>query len=141
MTRDMGRMKNDHLKEEEEQRRATVLGELDQEGVDIFCWCNRCGHNTVVPVAVFAAQFGPSFPVPDVGAHLRCSGCGSKDVAARPAWPSLGQVTSHHESDAGDADQSENSIQDIAASDVTAASDEESAPESRHEIQYVTKDS
>jgi Fur family ferric uptake transcriptional regulator len=27
--------------------------------------------------------------------HLRCTGCGSKDIATRPAWPSLGQVTRH----------------------------------------------
>lgn len=94
----MGRMKQEHLEEEEGRRHATVLGELQQEGIGIFCWCNRCGHNAVMPVAVFIAQFGPAFPVPDIGAHLRCSGCGSKNIAARPAWPSLGQVTRHHES-------------------------------------------
>jgi hypothetical protein len=91
----MGRMKRDHLAEEERRRRATVLGELWQERVDIFCWCNRCAHNSVLPVELFIAQLGPDFPVPDVGAHLRCSGCGSKDIAARPAWPSLGQVARH----------------------------------------------
>lgn len=94
----MGRMKQEHLEEEEGRRHATVLGELQQEGIGIFCWCNRCGHNAVMPVSVFIAQFGPVFPVPDIGAHLRCSGCGSKNIAARPAWPSLGQVTRHHES-------------------------------------------
>jgi hypothetical protein len=26
---------------------------------------------------------------------MRCSGCGSKDVAARPDWPSLGQIARH----------------------------------------------
>jgi hypothetical protein len=98
-------MKEERLAAEEEQRRATVLGELQQEQVDIFCWCNRCGHNAVVPVAVFIAQFGPAFPVPDVGAHLRCSGCSSKDIAARPAWPSLGQVTRHHENRTDDTDE------------------------------------
>jgi ribosomal protein L37E len=93
----MGRMKQDHLAEEERRRRATVLGELRQEQVDIFCWCNRCGHNAIMPAGVLIAQLGPDFPVPDVGAHLRCSACGSKDIAARPAWPSLGQVTRHHD--------------------------------------------
>ena len=92
----MGRMKQDRLAEEERRRRATVLGELRQEQVDVFCWCNRCAHNAVVPAEMLIAQLGPEFPVPDVGAHLRCSGCGSKDIAARPAWPSLGQVTRHH---------------------------------------------
>lgn len=101
----MGRMKRDQLAEEERHRRATVLGELRQEGIGIFCWCNRCEHNAVLPVEVLIAQFGPDFPVPDVGAQLRCSGCGSKDIAARPAWPSLGQVTRHHDTrgEIGDA--------------------------------------
>jgi hypothetical protein len=26
---------------------------------------------------------------------LRCTGCGGKDIATRPAWPGLGPVTSH----------------------------------------------
>lgn len=93
---DMGRMKQDHLVEEERHRRAIVLGKLRQEQVDVFCWCNRCAHNAVLAVEMLIAQLGPDFPVPDVGAHLRCSGCGSKDIAARPAWPSLGQVARHH---------------------------------------------
>lgn len=92
----MGRLKQDHLAAEEQRRRATVLGELQDQSVDIFCWCNRCGHNAVVSVDLFIAQLGPNFPVPDVGARLRCSGCDSKDIAARPAWPSLGQVARHH---------------------------------------------
>jgi hypothetical protein len=113
----MGRMKRDHLAAEEERRRATVLGELQQEQVDIFCWCNRCGHNSVVPVSVFIAQFGPAFPVPDVGVHLRCSGCGGKDIAARPAWPSLGQVTRHHDS------RTENAVQPATPAPADATSD------------------
>jgi hypothetical protein len=60
-----------------------------------------------MPVAVFVAQFGPAFPVPDIGAHLRCSGCGSKNIAARPAWPSLGQVTRHQENAPATADRDE----------------------------------
>ena len=92
----MGRMKQDCIAEEERRRRAMVLGELRRERIDVFCWCNRCAHNAVVPVHLLIAELGPDFPVPDVGAHLRCSGCGSKDIAARPAWPSLGQRTRHH---------------------------------------------
>lgn len=103
----MGRMKQEHLEEEEGRRHATVLGELQREDIGIFCWCNRCGHNAVMPVAVFVAQFGPAFPVPDIGAHLRCSGCGSKNIAARPAWPSLGQVTRHQENAPATADRDE----------------------------------
>ena len=93
----MGRMKQDRLAAQDRQRHATTLGELQRQGIDIFCWCNRCGHSAVAPVGVFVAQLGPSFTVPDIGAHLRCSGCDNKDIAARPAWPSLGQVTRHHD--------------------------------------------
>jgi hypothetical protein len=94
---DMGRIKQRHLAAEERDRRATALGELLGESINIFCWCNRCGHNAVVPVELLVAQLGPHLPVPDVGAHMRCSGCGGKEVAARPAWPSLGQVARHHQ--------------------------------------------
>jgi hypothetical protein len=88
-------MKQRRLANEERDRRATALGELEREAINIFCWCNRCGHNAVLPVDLFIAQLGPNFPVPDVGAHTRCGGCGGKDVATRPAWPSLGQVAHH----------------------------------------------
>lgn len=116
----MGRMKQEHLEEEEGRRHATVLAELQQEEIGIFCWCNRCGHNAVMPVAVFIAQFGPAFPVPDIGAHLRCSGCGSKNIAARPAWPSLGQVTRHHESRSEIADETEADNQPVPEIETSA---------------------
>lgn len=93
----MGRLKQDRLAAEERRRHATVLGELQHQNVDIFCWCNRCGHNAVLAVEMLIGQLGPAFPVPDIGTHLRCSSCDSKDIAARPAWPSLGQVTRHHD--------------------------------------------
>jgi hypothetical protein len=115
----MGRMKQEHLQEEEEHRHATVLGDLLDEDIGIFCWCNRCGHNAVMPVAVFVAQFGPAFPVPDIGAHLRCSGCSSKNIAARPAWPSLGQVTRHHDGDAKPVDDADAESQSVSQSETT----------------------
>jgi hypothetical protein len=40
-------------------------------------------------------ELGAAFPVPEVGGRLRCTGCGGKDIATRPAWPGLGPVTSH----------------------------------------------
>ncbi len=79
----------------EETRRPTTLGDLRENAIDVFCWCNRCGHNSVVPLAVLIGRLGPAQPVPEIGVHMRCSGCGAKDIAARPAWPSLGQVTNH----------------------------------------------
>ena len=73
-----------------------VLGELATASVDVFCWCNRCGHHAIVPAASLTDQLGPQFPVPEIGARMRCSGCGAKDVATRPNWPSLGLVSRHN---------------------------------------------
>jgi len=44
---------------------------------------------------MLVSQFGPHIPVPEIGARLRCSGCGAKDIATRPDWPSLGLVARH----------------------------------------------
>ncbi len=91
----MAGLKRGYLKAEERRLRAARLGELARAGVEVFCWCNRCGHNAVFETARLIAELGPAYPVPEVGARMRCSGCGSKDVATRPHWPGLGQVTRH----------------------------------------------
>lgn len=74
---------------------AITVGELADRRVGVFCWCNRCAHHAVLETPMLAAQFGPAMPVPEVGARLRCSGCGAKDIATRPDWPSLGRVARH----------------------------------------------
>lgn len=89
----MGRIKELALTQREEHSPRTTLGDLAQAGVDIFCWCNRCGHSAAMPADLACAQYGPALPVADVGVHVRCTGCGGKDVATRPHWPSLDQVT------------------------------------------------
>jgi len=89
----MAAIKRGLMDGEERRLRASKLGDL--AGVAVFCWCNRCGHNAVVETAGLIAELGPAYPVPEVGARMRCSGCGSKDVATRPHWPGLGQVTRH----------------------------------------------
>lgn len=91
----MGAIKRGRLRAQDAQQRATTLGELAGQGVDVFCWCNRCSHNAVLETPALVARLGPMTPVPEVGARLRCSGCGAKDVATRPAWPGLGQVARH----------------------------------------------
>jgi hypothetical protein len=48
-----------------------------------------------VDIERLVRELGPQFAVPEVGARMRCTGCGAKDVATRPAWPSLGQVARH----------------------------------------------
>lgn len=91
----MGRIKRACLDKEEGQQRAATLGDLAQSNIDVFCWCNRCSHNSVVSITLLLGQLGPPLPVPEVGVHMRCSSCGAKDIAARPAWPSIGAVTLH----------------------------------------------
>lgn len=91
----MAALKRRTVAEDDGRLRAATLGEVAGQQVDIFCWCNRCAHNTVLPSRPLADRLGAGFPVPEVGARLRCSRCGGKDVATRPAWPSLGQVARH----------------------------------------------
>jgi len=91
----MARIKESLLRDEEQQRQAATLGELAAQGLRVFCWCNRCGHNATLDSARLIAELGPQFPVPEVGGKLRCTGCDGKDIATRPAWPGLGTVTRH----------------------------------------------
>jgi hypothetical protein len=91
----MGGVKRALLREQDNARRPATLGDLAREAIDVFCWCNRCGHNAVVPLQTLIARLGPACRVPEIGLHMRCAGCGAKDVAARPNWPSPGQVTNH----------------------------------------------
>ncbi len=83
------------LAAEDGRLKAITLAELRDAKVEVFCWCNRCGHNAVLAAARLLAELGPGFPVPELGGRMRCTGCGSKDVATRPAWPSLGPVARH----------------------------------------------
>lgn len=95
----MGGFKREHTKQQDATLRATqpaaCLGDLKARDVDVFCWCNRCGHNAVVEIDRLLLELGPAYPVPEVGTKMRCSGCGCKDIATRPDWPSLGQVANH----------------------------------------------
>jgi len=91
----MAGFKRKLLAAEDERLKSITLAELVAAGVDIFCWCNRCSHNAVLAADLLMAELGPAFPVPEVGGRLRCTGCGAKDIATRPAWPSLGPVARH----------------------------------------------
>ena len=91
----MGRLKDQSIRNEEQGRQAARLGDIAEAGLHIFCWCNRCGHNSEVDSRMLVMKLGPAMPVPEIGAKMRCSNCQSKDIATRPAWPSLGQVTRH----------------------------------------------
>lgn len=72
-----------------------TLAEVQEHTDGIFCWCHRCDHNAVLPVAVLIAHCGPGLPFPAVHGRLRCQACGSKDIHARPHWKGLGVVARH----------------------------------------------
>jgi hypothetical protein len=91
----MGRLKESAINQEENSRPAASLGDLTRAGIDVFCWCNRCGHSAEAATEMLVQQLGPAFPIPEIGTRMRCGSCASKDVATRPAWPSRGQVTRH----------------------------------------------
>jgi hypothetical protein len=91
----MGRLKQTELAAVDRRQPAATLGDLAARGLDVFCWCNRCGHNATLATDVLLGQLGAAFPVPEVGTRLRCSGCESKDIATRPHWRGLGPVTRH----------------------------------------------
>ena len=91
----MAKIKRRAIEAADRQIQAVTLGDLVHQGLRVFCWCNRCSHSAVLETKPLLAELGPDFPVPDLGIKLRCSGCSSKDVATRPDWPRLGQVTRH----------------------------------------------
>lgn len=82
----MGRMKRELIEQEDHALRTARLADLLAGRIGVACMCNRCGHRAEAPVALLVRQLGPDFPVPEIGARMRCGSCGSKDVATRPAW-------------------------------------------------------
>jgi len=46
----------------------------------------------VLETAALMRRIGPAAAVPGVAARLTCGGCGARDVATRPNWPSGGVV-------------------------------------------------
>ena len=92
----MGSFKNRDI-ERGEPRDPTTLADLAIEDLGVFCWCNRCNHNAELATSLLIDSLNPQFPVPELGSLMRCSACGARDVATRPAWPSHGggAITRH----------------------------------------------
>jgi hypothetical protein len=82
----MGQLKRDLIESEHRARRPITLGDLVAIGIDVFYWCNRCGHHGAAETAPLVGTHGPDCAVPEIGSRLRCAGCGAKDIATRPAW-------------------------------------------------------
>ncbi len=77
------------------QYRPATLGDLADQDMAVWAWCNGCFKNGAVATDTLIARLGHSFPVPDVGARMRCS-CGGRDIDTRPNWPdNLGVITRH----------------------------------------------
>ena len=77
---------------------ATVtLKDLLYENLDIFCWCSKCYHNSVLKTKQIINKLGPSYPIAEVRRYLKCKKCNNtKDLTIRPNWPiNGGQITRH----------------------------------------------
>jgi hypothetical protein len=82
----MAGMKRELLEAEDRRRRAATLGEIASTGIDVFCWCNRCGHNAVLHAERLVAELGPGYPVrPRWG--RACAVPGAAPRTSRPARP------------------------------------------------------
>lgn len=124
----MGRLKHSDLIESDRSHRPATLGELAAQSLDVFCWCNRCGHNAVLATDNLMDQLGAAVPVPEIGTWLRCSECRGKDIATRPNWRGLGTVTRHGPIEAasssatgGDGTEGEESTLNEHTSDMDAS--------------------
>ncbi|GJE00011.1 hypothetical protein [Methylobacterium isbiliense] len=56
-----------------------TIGSLREQGettAAVFCHARECGHSAVISTDRFPADM----PFPDIALHLRCSGCGAREV-------------------------------------------------------------
>ncbi len=80
--------------------RPVTLGDLAGQGLAAWARRNGCFKNGPVATDALIMRLGRGFPVPDLGARMRCS-CGGRDIETRPNWPDdLGVVTRHTEAGA-----------------------------------------
>ncbi|NQV99779.1 MAG: hypothetical protein HQ483_08785 [Rhodospirillales bacterium] len=82
----MGKLKNHYLQNEDQSLAAIKLGELTDLSAQIEAWCNRCGHYRMMAPEHLINRLGPLISVPEIGVHMECESCNSKDLAARPVW-------------------------------------------------------
>jgi DNA-directed RNA polymerase subunit RPC12/RpoP len=55
--------------------------------IGIEAECESCGHKVVMGFERFLPRYG-AMPFPALARLLKCSACGSRQVFARPIWPS-----------------------------------------------------
>lgn len=83
----MGKLKNHFLEVEEQALCTVMLGDLTNAEAHVEAWCNRCGHYRSMEPEHLIKRLGPQVRVPEIGVHMECESCSSKDIAARPVWP------------------------------------------------------
>ena len=67
--------------------RPATLGNMADQCLDIWCWCNGCCHHAVLETATLIDRLGRDQEgVPGVADHAYCEHCGSRDVETRPNW-------------------------------------------------------
>jgi hypothetical protein len=59
---------------------ATLSSSL-RTGVRLVAWCNHCLYQVDADLAALVERYREWLPVPEWGARLRCSKCGSRDTA------------------------------------------------------------
>lgn len=69
-----------------------TLNGLKSKGLDVWSWCLASHREAVVPVDELLERLPGGFAVPDVGTVLKCSECGQKVPAVRPAWTRVDQI-------------------------------------------------
>ncbi len=82
----MGKLKNQYLLTEDLALSPLQLGELIGQPACVEAWCNRCGHLQMLDAEHLVKRLGPQVRVPEIGVHMECECCSSKDIAARPVW-------------------------------------------------------
>ena len=61
------------------------LGNMREHGierVEVTCVAAECGYSKSIAVSTWP----DAFPVPDVGARLKCPKCGAPELDSRPDW-------------------------------------------------------
>ncbi len=49
-----------------------TLGDMANQGLDIWCWCNGCCHHAVLTTDMLIARLGRDQGVPGVADHAYC---------------------------------------------------------------------
>lgn len=80
----MGGLKNKLIQGQDAQQAVPRLHDMPSLSA-VHLLCNRCRHTAILERDYLLKWLPLSTSVGDVGAHCRCLGCGSKDVAARMA--------------------------------------------------------